>query len=259
MAHWFEQTIVATGRLSLFCLFIGMIVGFVFIRTSTRLIRAQVRWWPGNVAAGGVHIHHAVFGVVMMLLGGVAGFAVDPDLTGWRAASGALFGVGAALVLDEFALILRLRDVYWSAEGRSSISALFVTFAVTGLLLLGARPDVLNDFVAAATEGGMQEWLLMLGAILLNLGLAVITVLKGKLWTGIIGLYLPPLLIVGATRLSRPRAPWARWRYHRSGDAPARKLARATKREQRFRQPIARAGTWLTELIAGRPDPPATS
>ena len=43
-------------------------------------------------------------------------------------------------MLDEFALILHLRDVYWPEEGRTSVDAVFVAIAVTGLLLLGLRP-----------------------------------------------------------------------------------------------------------------------
>ena len=50
---WFTRTIVDTGRLPLFCFFVGIVVGFGFIRFSVRMIRAQVKWWPGNVTPGG--------------------------------------------------------------------------------------------------------------------------------------------------------------------------------------------------------------
>lgn len=82
MAAWFAERIIDTGRLPLFCFFAGMVVGFVFIRTSTRLIRAQVRWWPGNVEPGGLHIHHVVFGVAFMIFFGVVSLAVPDDLAG---------------------------------------------------------------------------------------------------------------------------------------------------------------------------------
>ena len=49
-----------------------MLLSFGFIRFSTRMIRAEVSWWPGNVSPGGLHIHHLVFGIVFMI---VAGFA----------------------------------------------------------------------------------------------------------------------------------------------------------------------------------------
>src|SRR6202034_4574987 len=100
----------------------------------------QVRWWPGNVASGDTHVHHMVFGVVFMVIGGVAGFAVPAHSTPWRAAAAALFGVGTALVLDEVALILHLRDVYWSSAGRVSIDAVFVAGGGTRQLLGGGTP-----------------------------------------------------------------------------------------------------------------------
>jgi len=255
MGEWFRHTIVETGRLPLFCFFTGMIVGFAFIRFSTRMIRARVRWWPGNVAPGGLHIHHVVFGVVMMLLGGTVGFGIPADLPGWRAAAAALFGVGSALVLDEFALILRLRDVYWSQEGRLSVVAVFTALAVLGLLLIGVRPAVMDDFVDAVSEGG-TEWLVGSALAALNFGLVAVTLLKGKFWTGFLGLFFPVLLLVSAVRLSRPNAPWARWRYRRPGGRAARKLDRAVRRERRVHQPLIRAQDRLLDLVGGRPDSP---
>jgi hypothetical protein len=253
MGHWFEHTVVDTGRLPLFCLFAAMVVGFLAIRFSTRMIRAGVRWWPGNVTPGGLHIHHSVFGIGLMLLAGIVGFALAPDLTGWRAATAAVFGVGSALVLDEFALILRLRDVYWSQEGRESVTAVFVACAVTGLLVVGVLPEDLTDLIRAGDKGGLAGWAAGVALAGLNLGLAVVTVLKGKLWTGIIGLFFPVLLYVGAIRLARPKAPWARRYYHRPGERWARKLARSERRERRFHEPVARLGDRLSALIAGRP------
>jgi hypothetical protein len=80
------------------------------------------------------------------------------------------------------------------------------------------------------------------------LALAVVTLLKGKIWTGLIGVFLPVLLILGAVRLARPQSPWSRWRYLES----SRKLAKARWRERRLRVPIIRGKIWLQELIAGR-------
>src|ERR1039458_3853136 len=138
MSGWFEAQIVATGRLPLFCFFVTFLSGFGLVRLSARLIRAQVRWWPRNVMAGTVHVHHMVFGVVFMVIGGVAELAAPLHSLAWRTGPAALFGLGTALVLDEFALILHLRDVYWSNEGRLSIDAVFVAAGVTALLLLRA-------------------------------------------------------------------------------------------------------------------------
>lgn len=78
------------------------------------------------VSMGGRHIHHLVFGIVILLLVGYAWLAEigvgagASSLLASRLLS-ILYGVGAALTLDEFALWLNLRDVYWSPEGRASI------------------------------------------------------------------------------------------------------------------------------------------
>ncbi|QSB16483.1 hypothetical protein JQS43_09475 [Natronosporangium hydrolyticum] len=258
MAAWFAERIIDTGRLPLFCFFAGMVVGFVFIRTSTRLIRAQVRWWPGNVEPGGLHIHHVVFGVAFMIFFGVVSLAVPDDLAGWRAVAAAGFGVGTALVLDEFALILHLQDVYWSEEGRASVNALFVVTAVTGLLLVGFQPFVVEDLNLVLHDAPAARF--WAAAPLLGLlALAVVTVLKGKTWTGLVGLFVPILLIVGAARLARPRSPWARWRYRDGRRRGTQKLTRAQRREARWREPVNRAWDRVQNVIAGapnQPDPP---
>lgn len=243
------------GRLPLFGFFIGMIIGFTSIRFSVRMIRARVRWWPGNVKPGGLHIHHVVFGVVFMLVGGVAGLTIQSNLVGWRAFAAFFFGVGAALVLDEFALILHLDDVYWQERGRTSIDAVFVAVAVTGLLVLGVRPIFIEDVISSRDEG--LPSVVGVGFGLISLGLAVLTLLKGKIWTGLIGLFIPILLFVGAIRLARPGSPWARWRYR--GETKRRKTKRdkAKWREERIRRPVVRAKIWFQELLAGHFDLPS--
>jgi hypothetical protein len=249
---WFETQIVHTGRLPLFFFFVAFLVSFVFIRVSVRLIRAQVRWWPGNVSSGDTHVHHMVFGVVFMVIGGVGGFTVPAHSTPWRAAAATLFGVGTALVLDEFALILHLRDVYWSSAGRVSIDAVFVAGGVTALLLVGVTPAGVSDvsnFLQLPGSGPALASLLV--TLVLLFALAAMTLLKGKIWTGLFGLFLPVLFLIGALRLARPHSPWARWRYERK---PA-KLDRARRREQRLREPVIRTKTRFQDLVAGyRPD-----
>ncbi|GAA3459369.1 hypothetical protein ACFFSW_07705 [Saccharothrix longispora] len=223
--------------------FLGLVLTFVFIRISVRMIRAGVRWWPGNFTPGGTHIHHVVFGAVFMMLGGVTGLAVPDDEHGLRVAAAALLGVGAALVLDEFALILHLRDVYWTKDGRLSVDAVFLAVGMTGLLLLGARPLGYDEFYG---EGRPLRVVL----ILVNFGFAVVALLKGKVWTGLLGLLVPVLPEIGAVRLARPGSPWARWRYTEG----SRKLRRAYRREARFRQPLIRAKIRVQEFISGRHD-----
>jgi hypothetical protein len=80
---------------------------------------------------GGRHIHHLVFGIIILLAVGYGWLADigtgedDTSLLLSRLMS-ILYGVGAALTLDEFALWLNLKDVYWSPEGRSSIDAIIL-------------------------------------------------------------------------------------------------------------------------------------
>jgi len=62
---------------------------------------------------------------------------------------------------------------------------------------------------------------------------------------------VPILLLFGAIRLARPASPWARWRYGPDRRRGARKLARAQRREDRYRRPVVRAKIRIQELIAG--------
>ncbi|GGK42738.1 hypothetical protein [Nocardia camponoti] len=250
MRRWLEDDVIAHGRLPLLCFLLGFIVGFVVIRVSVRLIRAQVRWWPGNVKAGDTHVHHMVFGVIAVLVSGIGLIATaqEPNVV-TSSALAAVFGIGAALVLDEFALIFYLRDVYWEEQGRTSVDAVFVAIAVTGLLLLGVQPGLLLDY-DDLREAGTWVRIGVVASAALNLALAAVVILKGKIWTGLFGLFFAPLLVVGAFRLSRPGAPWARWRY---GGRP-KTMARAIARERRYRRPVIRAKIFVQDLIAGKPD-----
>ncbi|GHH67870.1 hypothetical protein GCM10017673_15550 [Streptosporangium violaceochromogenes] len=249
----FRERIVETGRLPLFCFFVALIAAFVFTRINVRLIRARIGWFR-NVSIGEMHIHHVVFGVVLTMLGGVAGLVVSGVSQGWYAVTAAVFGVGAALVLDEFALILHLHDVYWEEEGRTSVDAVFIAIAITGLLLLGLRPLGWEE-----SDGTVYGTWATAGLIVANLVLAVVTLLKGKIWTGLVGLFVPVLLIFGAFRLARPGSPWAHWFYAPGSRRPApRKLARAEVREERWRRPVIRAKIAFQEFVSGRHDLPST-
>ena len=251
MSSWFHVQIVHTGRLPLFCFFVAFVASFICIRLSVRLIRAQVRWWPGNFRAGSVHVHHMVFGVVLMGVGGIAELAAPVQSLVWRSIPAGVFGVGLALVLDEFALILHLRDVYWSNEGRLSMDAVFVAVGVTALLLIGVSPvgvTKVDEYRLLPVGPGATVTLIIV--IVLLFVLAGITLLKGKIWTGLLGLFVPPVFIIGAIRLGRPYSPWARWRYR---DRPA-KMIKAKRREQLLRQPVIQAKSWFQDLLAGRPD-----
>ena len=241
----------------MWCL-IAFILTFFITRTITRYIRATAnrtgprKWWqPHNISGkGGTHIHHAVFGVVLVLISGVAmiSMATDGGVREFTAAA-VFFGIGAALVLDEFALILHLQDVYWSEDGRTSVDAVFVAAAVAGLLVMGFNPLALFDVGGWRDADSPAARIAVIGLVVLNLALAVVVLLKGKLWTGLLGMFFTPLLFLGAIRLARPHAPWSRWHYR---DKP-RKMRRSMERERYLRRPFVQANLWLQHVLAGEP------
>ncbi|KZF05984.1 hypothetical protein A2J03_04855 [Rhodococcus sp. EPR-157] len=245
-----DHEIIAHGRLPLLCFLLGFLGGFLLIRLSVRMIRAQVKWWPGNITPGGQHIHHVVFGIVLMLVSGISLIAVFEDGTQETGAVlAALFGIGSALVLDEFALIFYLKDVYWSEQGRTSVDAVFVAVAGTGLLLLGFHPlELLNVTDIRRDPDPLMRFALVALAFG-HLGLCAVVLLKGKIWSGLIGLFFAPILVVGAVRLSRPGAPWARWRY----TLRPKKMERALRRERTIRRPAIRVKVYIQDLVAGKP------
>ncbi|AUG77492.1 hypothetical protein CFP65_2671 [Kitasatospora sp. MMS16-BH015] len=237
----YRERIYDTGRQPLFLLLCGLIGAFLFIRFSVRMIRRGTSWWPGNVTPGGLHIHHVVFGQALMLVGGVGAFAVRGDGGALRDGLALGFGIGAGLVLDEFALVLHLEDVYWKEQGRKSVDAVILTAALIGLLLLGEVPF-------GGFEGGLRPGQLAVAALVL--ALVMVCLVKGKLWTGLLGVMLWPLAAVGAIRLARPRSPWARWRYR----SRPKRLARAERREARIHRRLVAVKTSVFDAIAGTPD-----
>ncbi|MUL45499.1 hypothetical protein FZI85_24150 [Mycobacterium sp. CBMA293] len=252
---------VSSGRLPLLWCLVAFILTFFVTRTVVRYIRANAdnpaprKWWqPRNIsvseAAGGLHIHHVVIGVVLVMLSGVTmvTLAVDGGVPEFTVAA-VFFGIGAALVLDEFALILHLSDVYWAEDGRTSVDAVFVAVAVAGLLVLGFNPLSFFDITVWRTDQNVAARLVVVALAAVTLGLAVIVLFKGKVWTGLIGMFITPLLVIGAVRLSRPHAPWARWRY----TSRPRKMHKALERERWFRRPVVQAKLWLQDAIAGMP------
>jgi hypothetical protein len=254
----FRLEFVAPGRQPLMWCLIAFILTFFITRSITRYIRATAdrtgprKWWqPRNISGkGGTHIHHAVFGVILVLLSGVAmiSMAVDGGVREFTVAA-VFFGIGAALVLDEFALILHLEDVYWSEDGRTSVDAVFVAVAVAGLLVMGFNPLSLFDVGIWRDADSVAARVTVIALAVLNLALAVVVLFKGKLWTGLLGMFFTPLLFIGAIRLARPHAPWARWHYQ---DKP-RKMRRSMERERYLRRPFVQANLWLQHIIAGEP------
>jgi len=220
-------------------LFLSFVVTFVATRTITRMIRAGVGPFRNNVA-GGVHIHHAVPGIILTLIGAYLSVGVGGRKP-WAEIAGVLIGVGSSLILDEFALILHLQDVYWSPEGQLSVQLVALTLSAMGAVLLG-----LNPFTADFGPGHVA----ILASVLVNITAVLFCVRKGKYSTAVLGVFLPPVGWVGAIRLARPGSAWARKHYD------AAETARANARADGFDARFGRYGLDIADLIAGRPSLP---
>jgi len=113
-------------RARLFLASLGFFVTFGIVRGITHMIRAGIGPFH-NVTNGGLHIHHLVWGILLLLGVGYVWLIEEGVASNWVASVTAVaFGVGAALTLDEFALWLNLQDVYWEQQGRLSIDAILI-------------------------------------------------------------------------------------------------------------------------------------
>src|SRR6266581_3490946 len=125
----------------LFLAAIGFFLTFAGVRALTFSIHHNLGPFH-DIAMGGRHIHHLVWGILLLLAVGY-GWLVEVG-TGSESSSlfmsglmSLLYGAGAALTLDEFALWLNLRDVYWVREGRASIDAVVLFGSLLWIGLLG--------------------------------------------------------------------------------------------------------------------------
>ncbi len=225
-----------------FVLLAAFLISFLFIRTSARLMRSpRVPWWPGSVTtSGGLHLHHLVWGIVLLLISGFLAFAT-PDASPGSEIEAAVFGVGAGLTLDEFALLIYLRDVYWAEEGRTSFDAVVVASVLGGLVILGFAPfDLRNN------ESSVRSLATLIGV---NVLFAALAITKGKRLLGMVGVFFPLASVVGVVRLASPTSLWARRLY----DPDGRRMARSRARWAR----IAARRRRVTDAIAGAPGRPA--
>jgi hypothetical protein len=104
-------------------------VTFALLRLLTWAIRVHVAGL-GNVSAGGVHIHHYVWGILLVIVVAIFGL-VDREPKA-RQYMGVALGIGAALIVDEAALLVELKDVYWSSVGAVSVAIALVIIGLAG-------------------------------------------------------------------------------------------------------------------------------
>jgi hypothetical protein len=217
----YEHYVYQPGREPLFFLLLAFMLTFAAVRAYTRLSRRR-GWRSGSVQ--GVHLHHLVPGIIASLGAGTAIIAFRPG-DDWMLLLSTFFGIGAALTLDEFALILHLDNVYWTDEGRSSIEATLIGFTFAALCLLATAP------LGSDPSKDIPHWVVG-GVIVIDMSFAVVAFLKGKAKLGAFGIVIPGLAILAAVRLGKPSSPWARRFY--SERKLSRSGARAMLQDQRY-------------------------
>jgi hypothetical protein len=232
----YDHYVYQGGREPLFFLLLAFLATFAIARTYTRLARVR-HWRSGSV--GGAHLHHLVPGILASLGSGTAIIAFRPGDDSMLLLS-LLFGIGAALTLDEFALVFHLDDVYWTKEGRSSVEATLMGAAFGFLCLLASAP-LSGD---PARDG--PHWLA--GTILfVNVAFGIVAFVKGKAKLGTIGIFIPGVSIIAAMRLAAPKSLWAHYFY--SAAKLKRSQVRADCRDRRYTHLRHR----LYDVIGGAP------
>jgi hypothetical protein len=228
---------------AIFLVLVGFLGSFAFIRMSTRIIRSEaVSWWPGNIESeGGVHVHHLVFGIVTMMVAGTLAFVAD-GRTPFTEICALGFGIGVGLTIDEFALWVHLEDVYWAKEGRSSIDATVIAASAMLLIVLGANP-------LAIESGSPAVVVLSVISTLFVFLMVAICVFKSRILHAVVGFFVFPVAIYGASRIGKPGSAWARRRY---GERRPKKQAKAEdrfspdRRTERFKEAFR-------DIVGGKP------
>jgi hypothetical protein len=250
VGRWWDRDVIDAGKLPLMLCFVAFVVTFLITRMITRLIRDGKGPFHNQVTGSGTHLHHSVPGLILLIIGAFTAVGA-PEALGWRAFAGIAVGIGVSLVLDEFALILHLQDVYWSGEGQLSVQAVSLTAGCVGLALVGFSPFGVDD----VNDLELSWRLSTSGLLLVDGALALVCVLKGKYRSALFGVFIAPLALVGALRLARPSSTWARKRYH------GKRLAKATRRAAAFDHRWNHYLIDWEDFVGGtpsQPDPQAT-
>ena len=111
---------------------LAFLVTWVITRTITHHGRG------GSSAAiliAGHHIHHYLLGIILMGITSAVAIFVRPDR--WWQLLGVLYGIALALIMDEYALLLNLSDVYWKPAGHLSVDVVLTVLAVGGVYVTG--------------------------------------------------------------------------------------------------------------------------
>ncbi len=245
MRHWWHHEVIDAGKLPLMLCFLSFVVTFVVTRTITRLIRDGRGPFKNNVTSSGVHIHHAVPGIVLLIIGAFVSVSPNDTLT-IRCIAAIAIGVGVSLVLDEFALILHLQDVYWSGEGQLSVEAVSLAAACLGLALVGFTPFGIDGLGDAERVVRLSAT----GVLIIDGVFAVTCALKGKYRSALFAVFLLPVGLIGALRLARPNSVWARRRYR------GERLEHAQRRAAAFDKRWKPLQVDWEDFLGGKPSTP---
>jgi hypothetical protein len=195
----YDRHIQVPGKEIHFLILIAFVCSFGFIRGSAHMIRAQVSWWPGNVQTKkGTHVHHLVWGILLLLVAGYLGLAADVA-SPWLELIAIAFGIGMGLTMDEFALWLNLEDVYWQEKGRQSIDAVMVTAALLVIALLGLQfwIDVYDAALVLLGLDRGNTWI-AIPVQTAGVALALVCFRRGRRLAGLFGLFVPLVALIGA-------------------------------------------------------------
>jgi hypothetical protein len=203
----YDHQIQVPGKELHFLILISFVCSFGFIRTSAHMIRAQVSWWPGNVQTkSGTHVHHLVWGILLLLATGYAGIATNVG-SPWLELIAIGFGIGMGLTMDEFALWLNLQDVYWQEKGRQSIDAVIVTTTLLVIAVLGLQfwIDVWDAVLVLLGFDRGSSWI-AIPIQVVGVALAVVCFRRGRKFAGLFGLFVPVVALLGAVIPRREQA-----------------------------------------------------
>ena len=128
----FIKQLVESKRLSQLLILISFLITFAIVRTITHLQKLNILPNQHNDI---LHIHHLVPGIILLLVSGYLGISFW-SVRKIRGLMAVLFGIGAALTIDEFALWIYLRDVYWARQGRDSVDAIVFVLLIFSIVLL---------------------------------------------------------------------------------------------------------------------------
>lgn len=128
------------GRRVALRVLVSFLVTFALLRVVTAIIHFELFAhgpFRNLVTKSGLHIHHLFWGIVLLMLTGF--FALASREATWHLRIAVVFGIALGLTLDEFALWLRLADVYWSPQGVESLKAGAVAAALLATYAFGQR------------------------------------------------------------------------------------------------------------------------